>query len=98
MLCTESSIRHLIRYRHMRISKYCRLRSLMFVIYILYFDGRVKNGPSKFTDDPKFGGKVESKEGSDQIQEGQDCHCMGNKILGNMRYWVRVEVTERGAP
>ena len=31
-----------------------------------------KSGPSKFTDDTKLGGEVESRGGGDQIQESID--------------------------
>ena len=45
------------------------LRPLRFIIYINDFDNGVKRKLSKFADDTKLGGKVDSRGGVDEIQE-----------------------------
>ena len=48
------------------------LRSLLFIIYINDLDSRVKRKLSKFADDTRFGRKVDSRRGGDQLQESID--------------------------
>ena len=48
------------------------LGPLLFIIYINNLDSGVKSKLSKFADDTKLGGKVDSREGCDQIQESID--------------------------
>ena len=45
------------------------LRPLLFIIYINDLDNGVKSKLSKFADDTKLGGTVDSRGGGDQIQE-----------------------------
>ena len=45
------------------------LGSLLFIIYINDLDNGVKSRLSKFADDTKLGGEVDSRGGDDQIQE-----------------------------
>ena len=51
------------------------LRQLLFNIYINDSDSGVKSKLSKFADETKFGGEVDSRGGGDQIQESIDT-CM----------------------
>ena len=51
------------------------LGPLLFIIYINDLDNGVKSKLSKFADDIKLGGKVDSRGGGDQIQESIDT-CM----------------------
>ena len=48
------------------------LRLLLFNICINYLDNGVKSRLSKFADDSKFGGKVDSRGGGEQIQGSID--------------------------
>ena len=48
------------------------LGPLLFIIYINDLDNGVKSRLSKFADDAKLGGEVDSREGGDQIQESID--------------------------
>ena len=48
------------------------LGPLLFIIYINDLDGGVKSRLSKFSDDPKLGGEVDSRGGGDQIRESID--------------------------
>ena len=48
------------------------LGPLPFIIYINDLDNGVKSRLSKFADDTKLGGKVDSRGGGDQIQESID--------------------------
>ena len=48
------------------------LRPLLFMIYINDLDSEVKSKLSKFADEAKLGGKVDIREGGDQIQESID--------------------------
>ena len=45
------------------------LRPLLFIIYIKDLDSKVRSRLSKFADDTKLRGKVDIREGGDQIQE-----------------------------
>ena len=44
----------------------------LFIVYINHLDRGVKSRLSKFADDTKLGGKVDSRGGGDQIQESID--------------------------
>ena len=48
------------------------LRPVLFIIYNNDLDSGVKSKLSKFADDTKLGGKVDSRGGGDQIQESID--------------------------
>ena len=48
------------------------LKPLLFIIYISDLDNGVKSRLSKFTDDTKLGGEVDSRVDGDQIQESID--------------------------
>ena len=50
------------------------LGPLLFIIYLYIndLDNRVKSKLSKFADDTKLGGELDSREGGDQIQESID--------------------------
>ncbi len=48
------------------------LGPLLFMIYINYLDSGMKGRLSKFADDTKLGGKVDSRGDGDQIQESID--------------------------
>ena len=48
------------------------LGSLLFIIYINHLDNGEKSKLSKFADDTKLGGKVDSIWGGDQIQKSID--------------------------
>ena len=48
------------------------LRLLLFIIYINDLDNGVKSKLSKFADDTKLGGEVDSRGGGDQIQGSID--------------------------
>ena len=47
-------------------------RPLLFIIYINNLDNGVKRKLSKFADDTKLGGEVDSRGGGEQIQESID--------------------------
>ena len=49
------------------------LGPLLFIIYINNLDSGVKSKLSKFADDTKLGGKVDSRGGGDQIQKSIEC-------------------------
>ena len=51
------------------------LGPLLFIIYINDLDSGVKSKLSKFVDDTKLGGEMDSRVGGDQIQESIDT-CM----------------------
>ena len=51
------------------------LGQLLFIININDLDNGVKSKLSKFADDTKLGGKVDSSEGGDQIQESRNTYC-----------------------
>ena len=44
----------------------------LFIVYINHLDRGMKSMLSKFSDDTKLGGKVDSRGGGDQIQESID--------------------------
>ena len=50
------------------------LGPLLFIMYINDLDSGVKSRLSKFADDTKLGGKVDSRGGGDQIQESIDTY------------------------
>jgi len=55
-----------------RVSQGSVLGPLLFIIYINDLDNWVKSRLSKFADDSKFGGKVDSRGGGEQIQGSID--------------------------
>ena len=55
------------------------LRPFLFIIYINDLDNGVKRKLSKFADDTKFGGEVDSRGGGDQMQESIDTCTDGTK-------------------
>uniref|UniRef100_A0A8C4NGT6 SAMM50 sorting and assembly machinery component n=1 Tax=Eptatretus burgeri TaxID=7764 RepID=A0A8C4NGT6_EPTBU len=57
------------------------LRPLLFIIFINDLDNGVKSKLSKFADDTKLGGKVDIREGGDQIQESI------NTCVDLAKYW-----------
>ena len=50
------------------------LRPLLFIIYINDLDNGVRSKLSKFADDTKLGGEVDSRGGGEQIQESIDTY------------------------